>query len=861
MRDSKISALGRNSLLALGSLAVVGCGEPPTEVFEPPTGIQSGIWLLARSERPQVNVADPCRPMLMRVKVSSSEVTLERRLFPCNTQTYSFDHISFARDGSVLRIGNQIMGSISERRLEVDLPFAKGTISWDMDREYETYRETSSKGRFVAYPELRPDSTPVATHVLLEGKETVPLFGHLHAARLPETMIEYGIEDTLAHCKLESIDPVSGFFRVVPDPNFTGSDGFSFWPILNGTKLPGETVEIQIGGKPLLPYGPEMSVNAPEDFPTYIAPEIVNPESLDYKLEIVDPPTHGKVASDGVPPTSWSFIYMPDPDYNGPDSFTYATVVAEGVSTKSKVQINVVPVNDRPIAGDLNIQVMSNDATSIQLPVTDIDSSSFDILVIDEPLHGTVFGNTTNLVYVPNPDFLEGDDYFTYSVSDFESSSSPGIVKISVVPGDYPSQLLVGNVTSEVTPVWSDPFATSVYYEASIFGTAPSVGVTGFGLTAQFLQGKEADTFGFDSPHVNPTSATFFGLDSHLYFTTSTNTNGFRIYETIGLSSGKLNDIPAPSTNIIAGPAVGTAYVETDSAFLPIHWQTVDSNYTCQIWKITTSSLQPALIQTFPPAKTPCFGLKSLGTAQYMFVGSSLVQFATMASPPVFIKDLGNAEPLPWLVEAAGKLFFQTRTVIQGDIQIDLWVTDGTSAGTQVVKQIEKGPATFDIHSSLPFLGKLYFSHKKSLWSSDGTAAGTNIVKTIDVTNVIGDGAIGAISAINGRLYFLATSDLTGREPWISDGTAAGTSLLGDLRPGAVGSSVPSTHPAYFHDWNGKIYFLANGGTDSFGLWTTDGTPSGTKLLRKRDMTTIVGFHTNKLVYHHGPNIFAMTLQ
>ena len=61
---------------------------------------------------------------------------------------------------------------------------------------------------------------------------------------------------------------------------------------------------------------------------------------------------------------------------------------------------------------------------------------------------------------------------------------------------------------------------------------------------------------------------------------------------------------------------------------------------------------------------------------------------------------------------------------------MELWTTDGTSAGTKMVKDIDPGAdgsAPEELHA---FNGDIYFSaddgsHGRELWKSDGTAGGT----------------------------------------------------------------------------------------------------------------------------------------
>ena len=85
--------------------------------------------------------------------------------------------------------------------------------------------------------------------------------------------------------------------------------------------------------------------------------------------------------------------------------------------------------------------------------------------------------------------------------------------------------------------------------------------------------------------------------------------------------------------------------------------------------------------------------------------------------------------------------------------------------------------------------------------------------------------------------------------------------MLRDIQAGALGSATASTNPVYFHEYNGLVLFAADGGADASGLWNTNGTSAGTKLLVKRPMRTIVGITGNKLLYHDYLNFFAMALQ
>ncbi|MBV6439916.1 MAG: hypothetical protein EPGJADBJ_01571 [Saprospiraceae bacterium] len=167
----------------------------------------------------------------------------------------------------------------------------------------------------------------------------------------------------------------------------------------------------------------------------------------------------------------------------------------------------------------------------------------------------------------------------------------------------------------------------------------------------------------------------------------------------------------------------------------------------------------------------------------------------------------------------------------------ELWVSDGTTAGTVLLKDIN--PNSFDSNPRglTVFKDKLYFSADSAglgheLWVCDGTAAGTTPVKNINPAN-FGSANINELVAGEEDLYFWAYENgNTGMELWKSDGTAAGTVLIKDINPG-FGNGAPDYVPLTNSIWlDGKLLFVANDGATGEELWLTDGTETGTVLLK-----------------------------
>ena len=178
-----------------------------------------------------------------------------------------------------------------------------------------------------------------------------------------------------------------------------------------------------------------------------------------------------------------------------------------------------------------------------------------------------------------------------------------------------------------------------------------------------------------------------------------------------------------------------------------------------------------------------------------------------------------------------GTVFFGGSTAQHGH---ELWKTDGTVAGTTLVKDIVPGPGS-SFGNPLPiaaFAGpdgrsRVVFSATDAefgqrLWVSDGTEAGTVSFSNNPVIWPFGPSAVGSGS----QAFFVANDLSTGLERWRTDGTAAGTYLVKDINPGTRSSAPTSLTPAP----GGLLYFLAGDGTGT-DLWRTDGTEAGTYIV------------------------------
>jgi len=155
------------------------------------------------------------------------------------------------------------------------------------------------------------------------------------------------------------------------------------------------------------------------------------------------------------------------------------------------------------------------------------------------------------------------------------------------------------------------------------------------------------------------------------------------------------------------------------------------------------------------------------GTALYKFDGAT-TQLVKDINPGAATGSLGR------LVRVGSKLLFGA-TSPDGR---ELWQTDGTAAGTQLLADTVEGPSSPGWWNTNAQVGGLAFlSASTGLWVTDGTTPGT--IRLASGPAVI-------LGTIGSTVVFRGFDAERGMELWKTDGTVAGTTLVKDIAPGVT---------------------------------------------------------------------------
>jgi ELWxxDGT repeat protein len=322
-----------------------------------------------------------------------------------------------------------------------------------------------------------------------------------------------------------------------------------------------------------------------------------------------------------------------------------------------------------------------------------------------------------------------------------------------------------------------------------------------------------------------PTNLTNVG--GTLYFQAESG-DGYELWKSDGTAAGTVPVRPIAA----GGPIRPTDLIDVDGTLF-FSAASADGR---ELWKsdgTAGGTVQVANIASGSASSTP-LALEALGDRVFFSAddGSAGRELWSSDGTPggtVRVRDIrsGSSSSEPQGLTAVGSsLFFSADDGVAGR---ELWVSDGTTVGTRLVEDIggntNSNPDHLtNVNGTLFFVANdtgLYADHGTELWVSDGTAAGTTMVR--DIFPSVDHSFPQALTAVGDEVLFTAIDGVAGRELWRSDGTEAGTTLVKDIWSGASAG-----YPLGLTNVGGVLFFQANDGSAGSEVWRSDGTAGGT---------------------------------
>ena len=383
-------------------------------------------------------------------------------------------------------------------------------------------------------------------------------------------------------------------------------------------------------------------------------------------------------------------------------------------------------------------------------------------------------------------------------------------------------------------------YFTALSHPGTLYSTNPSITTTTTVKTGLDFQ----------------TSAAYFAaLGSNLVFTSTDATHGTEVWVSDGTSLGTvmLKDI-LPGVNNFAFQNGIPKFLTTVGS--TVFFQDGDGAGGIDLWKTDGTTAGTVMVKHIESANVGSSGTQPAQDLQNWSAQGNLLMFSA---------DNGVGGSELWRSDGTAAGTFQVKNIdtgLQTNASIDtsiqtnpvaigaityymgndlahgneLWATDGTALGTNLLKDISPGFVNSNPTLLTPGAAGFFFvandgTHGAELWTSDGSVAGTHIVR--DIKPGSGNANIFTMApAFGGSVLFGADDGVNGNELWISNGTSAGTSMLLDINPGSSGGIPRSSGPFGFTTIGSNVFFTATTSTNGSELWVTDGTPGGTHITK-----------------------------
>ncbi len=291
------------------------------------------------------------------------------------------------------------------------------------------------------------NDTPTANNQDIVLEEDSVHNGMLTASDIDGDPLTYLLVSQATHGT--AVVNVNGSFTYTPNANTNGMDSFTFKVHDGLTDSNTATVSITVNPLSDPPIADPKMVSTNEDTPVTDQLTGMDPDGMPVTFEKLTNPANGTVTVN----SNGQFTYTPNTNYHGTDSFTFRVSDGQDVSSPATVTIEVLSVNDAPVANDQTVTVAKDGSKEITLTASDADGDTLSYTVTSGPMNGMLFGTAPNLTYAPNAGY-SGSDSFKFIANDGLADSNEATISINVsAVNNNPLALDDGLATDVNTPV------------------------------------------------------------------------------------------------------------------------------------------------------------------------------------------------------------------------------------------------------------------------------------------------------------------------------------------------------------------------------------------------------------------------
>ena len=236
-------------------------------------------------------------------------------------------------------------------------------------------------------------------------------------------------------------DPSDDTIDFAPDPDFFGTVTVVYEICDRDGDC--DTADLIITVTPVddFPVAVDDTETVAEDTPITID-ATANDTDIDGDLDptsvtIDSQPTNGTVVVNGY----GTITYIPDADFFGTDTFTYTVCDDTGLCDVGTVTVEVLPVNDPPLAVDDEAVAQPDGTAVMDVLGNDTDSDGDDLVIegFTQPANGTVADNGDGTLTYASDSGFTGIEAFTYTVCDPDGACDTATVTVnSTVSGPLP---------------------------------------------------------------------------------------------------------------------------------------------------------------------------------------------------------------------------------------------------------------------------------------------------------------------------------------------------------------------------------------------------------------------------------------